>query len=188
MVSLVDSGSSVALAQDPIESVLARLDEPRVVESLHQLIDHVDLLAVLVVGLDGLVSRGDTIADSLADGFQELRHADKPPVDVAQLLSLGQQFIDAAPALLSFLPVVERIASSDLGDPRLIDLAAVVSRAAVNGASEAPSGAIRISGIRSMLRMLKDEDVSRALSFVFSIVKALGQELKPSDPSPTATG
>lgn len=188
MVSTADADVLVAPAQDPIETVLARLDEPSIVDSLHQLIDHLDLLAILIVGLDGLVSRGDTIADSLADGFNELREADKPPVDIAKLLAMGQQFADAAPALLDFLPVVERIASSDLGDPRLIDLAATVSRAAVRGAGEAQSGGTTVTGIRSLLRMLKDEDVSRALGFIFSIAKALGQDLKSNDPSPTAAG
>jgi Protein of unknown function (DUF1641) len=188
VVSTADAGVVAAPAEDPIESVLARLDEPSIVDSLHQLIDHLDLLAVLIVGLDGLVSRGDTIADSLSDGFNELRRADKPPVDVAKLLSLGQQLTDAAPALLDLLPVVERIAASDLGDPSLIDLAATVSRAAVRGASEAQSGRTSVNGIRSLLRSLKDEDVSRALGFIFSIAKALGQELKAADPSPTSAG
>jgi uncharacterized protein YjgD (DUF1641 family) len=35
-----------------------------------------------------------------------------------------------------------------------------------------------------MLRVLKDEDVSRALGFLVSIAKALGQELKSADPAP----
>jgi len=185
-VSITDAGSLARPTHDPIEGVIARLDEPTTVASLHQLIDHLDLLAVLVVGLDGLVSRGDTIADSLADGFNELRDADRPPIDIAKLLAMTQQVADAAPALLEFLPVVERIASSDLGDPRLIDLAATVSRAAVRGANDA--GNTSVSGIRSLLRMLKDEDVSRALGFVFSIAKALGQELRTTDTTPATTG
>lgn len=189
MVSLVEPSPSSRLAPDPIESVIARLDEPGVVESLHKLIDHLDLLAVLVVGLDGLVSRGDTITDSIAGGINELRgSSQKPPVDVAQLLSLGQRVADATPALLEFLPVVERIANSDLGDPRLIDVAATVSRAAVNGAYGSQAGSTTVSGIRSLLRMLKDEDVSRALGFAFSIAKALGQELNSAKPNPTAAG
>ena len=188
LVQSVESGSSASLAPDPIESVIARLDDARTVEALHQLIDHLDLLAVVVGGLDQMVSRGDTIADSIADGLSELRGSQKAPVDFAQLLALGQQFTDAAPALLDFLPVVERIANSDLGDPRLIDLAATVARAAIRGAGEAQAGSTSVSGIRSMLRMLKDEDVSRALGFVFGIAKALGQELKQADPNQPAGG
>lgn len=186
MVSLVEAGSSSGTtAPDPIDGVIARLEDPRTAESLHQLIDHLDLLAVLVVGLDQLVGRGDTIADSIGAGLAELRSVQKPPVDVAQLLAMGRQFTDAAPALLDFLPVVERIASSDLGDPRLTDLAATVARAAIRGSAD--GAAVPVSGIRSLLRMLKDEDVSRALGFVFGIAKALGQELKPAEAKPAAT-
>lgn len=185
MVSLAEPNASAVMSPDPIEGVIARLDDPNVVAALHQLIDHVDLLAVLVGGLDELLRRGDTITESIGGALAELRGVDKLPVDVSQLLTLGQQVAEATPALLEFLPVVERIANSDLGDPRLIDLAATVARSAVAGAVEAQAKAPTVTGIRSMLKLLKDEDVGRALGFVFTIAKSLGQELRRGDAHPT---
>jgi hypothetical protein len=167
-------------ALDPAATVLARLNEPGTAESLHRLLDHLDLLAILVVGLDGLLRRGDTIAESLGSAVREVIPADGPPVDIGQLLSLGQQSVAAAPALLAMLPVVERVAASDLGDPRLVDLASAVSRAAVTAAADADTG--RMKGVRALWRAYRDEDVARALAFTVSVAKALGREL---DQTPT---
>jgi len=52
---------------DPAQALAKRLAEPRTAAAVNTLLDHADLLALLVSGLDGLVSRGDTITDSLAD-------------------------------------------------------------------------------------------------------------------------
>jgi len=45
---------------DPAQALAKRLAEPRTAAAVNTLLDHADLL-------DGLVSRGDTITDSLAD-------------------------------------------------------------------------------------------------------------------------
>jgi hypothetical protein len=147
------------------------------------LLDHLDLLAVLVVGLDGLVRRGDTIADSLGAAVRDVIPAGEPPIDLGQLLSLGQQSVAAAPALLAMLPVLERVAASDLGDPRLVDLAAVVSRAAVEAAADPGE----LKGVRALWKAYRDEDVARALAFTVSVAKALGQELGRTTPKPEGT-
>jgi hypothetical protein len=47
-------------ADDP-NTLAQRLAEPRTAAALNALLDHADLLALLVSGLDELISRGDTI-------------------------------------------------------------------------------------------------------------------------------
>ncbi|MET7392794.1 DUF1641 domain-containing protein [Dactylosporangium sp. NPDC005572] len=176
MVSALDTNLDAGGPPEPINDLLARLAEPRTVESLNRLLDHLDLLALLVVGLDGLLSRGDTIADSIGEAVRELRPAGSS-VDVGQLLDIGQQCVAAAPAVLTMLPVLESVAASELSDPRLIDLASTVSRAAVRGAAEASREPAPKAGLRTLWRAYRDEDVARALAFVVTIAKALGQEL-----------
>jgi uncharacterized protein YjgD (DUF1641 family) len=125
---------------DPAQALAERLAEPRTAAAINTLLDHADLLALLVSGLDGLVSRGDTITDSLADGVSEL---------------LG----------------------SDLVDPKVIEIAALASRAVTTGAEQASRRDLRVTGVVGLARALRDPDVSRALGFALSIAKALGREL-----------
>ncbi len=163
---------------DPATALAGRLAEPEVADALNTLLDHADLLAILVTGLDGLISRGDTIADALADGVAEIRLAgERTGLDTAKTASSLRQVAASAPRLIDKLPVIEDLLGSDIADPRLIDIVSAVSRAAVRGAEQAQSTDLKVTGLRALLRALKDPDVSRALGFVLSIAKALGAEL-----------
>nr|7UTD_Q Chain Q, Type 2 [NiFe]-hydrogenase Huc membrane adapter subunit [Mycolicibacterium smegmatis MC2 155]7UTD_R Chain R, Type 2 [NiFe]-hydrogenase Huc membrane adapter subunit [Mycolicibacterium smegmatis MC2 155]7UTD_S Chain S, Type 2 [NiFe]-hydrogenase Huc membrane adapter subunit [Mycolicibacterium smegmatis MC2 155]7UTD_T Chain T, Type 2 [NiFe]-hydrogenase Huc membrane adapter subunit [Mycolicibacterium smegmatis MC2 155] len=57
----------------PVDGIRRRLDDPQVAEALNSLLDHADLLAVLVKGLDGFVRRGDDIANNLTSAIGELK-------------------------------------------------------------------------------------------------------------------
>jgi hypothetical protein len=195
----VTSASVIANARsaDPAEALAERLSDPRVAASLTILLDHADLLAVLVTGLDALVSRGDTIADSLADGVAELRTAgEQTQADRAQLAGAARQLKALTPAvldklplmesLLNGLPVLESLVSSDLADPRLIGISGTVARAVVRGAEDAATAPVPATGIRALLRALKDPNIARALGFVLSIAKALGKDLEDTRTAPPA--
>jgi hypothetical protein len=181
----VTSVSVIKTAQSPDTPAAAlaeRLADPKVAASLNTLLDHVDLLAVLVTGLDALISRGDTIADSLADGVSELRAASQQPrMDAARMAMTLQQVSALAPPLVEKLPVLENLLGSDLADPRVIDVASTAARAIVQGADQAQATQTKITGVRALLRALKDPNVSRALGFVASIAKALGKELNETN-------
>jgi Protein of unknown function (DUF1641) len=160
------------------QALADHLAEPRTVAALNTLLDHADLLAVLVSGLDELVSRGDTIAESFADSVSELRAAGQPArSSAAQLVTTAQQLGTLTPALVGKLPVLEALLSSDLAAPELIEVAGMASRAVITGADQAQVSDLKVTGVVGLLRALKDPDVSRALGFVLSIAKALGKEL-----------
>lgn len=163
---------------DPVEALAQRLADPRTAAALNTLLDHADLLAVLVSGLDSLVSRSETITDSLIGGVTELRAAGEPArSNAAQLVTTAQQLGTLTPAILDKLPVLEALLGSDLADPRVIEFASVASRAVTVGAEQAESADLKVSGVRAIMRAVKDPDVSRALGFVFAVAKALGKEL-----------
>jgi uncharacterized protein YjgD (DUF1641 family) len=177
-----------ARTADPADVLAERLSDPRVASSLNTLLDHADLLALLVTGLDGLLSRGDTITDSIADSVSELRTAGgrtwpdaAGAVDtvkrLAVILPLFTDNLPALESLLDRLPVLVSLLSSDLADPRVIDLAGAASRAVVTGANQAAAGPAPATGIRALLRALKDPDVSRALGVGLTIAKAFGKEI-----------
>ncbi|MFN8033200.1 MAG: hypothetical protein U0Q47_07875, partial [Mycobacterium sp.] len=62
-----------AVAVTPADTVRDRLDDPQVAAALNTLLDHADVLAVLVSGLDGFVRRGDTITNTVSTAVAEFR-------------------------------------------------------------------------------------------------------------------
>jgi uncharacterized protein YjgD (DUF1641 family) len=125
------TSSPPAVRQESLESLKARLDEPQVAAALANLLDHADLLAVLLVGLDGLVSRSETIGDALASGMGEFREltASLPRPDGVS----GGDVVAGLVTLSAVLPRVAgplaRIAESGVLD-RMVDSGLLDSLAA----------------------------------------------------------
>ncbi|MFC4945129.1 DUF1641 domain-containing protein [Pseudonocardia sp. GCM10023141] len=161
--------------RSPADDLLERLDEPKVVAALNTLLDHADLLAVAVVALDGFLSRGDVIADSLFDAVGELRgvtagaSGSLAGIDVKGVVNtvstLAGPLVAATPALTTLL--------AGVSEPRTVavvgQLTGAVADADRTASATGPSGAF------ALLRALKDPDVSRGLGFFLALVKAFGQ-------------
>jgi hypothetical protein len=163
------------------DAVVAKLEDPRVAQALCDLLEHADLLAILVTGLDGMVRRGDTITGGLAKTVGDWRGAlaaasqDGEPVDLeklaASLRTLSAAISDATPGL-------ESLFRSDLTDPRAVEVASAMARSLIDGAEAAKDDPGRPMGVLALLRALKDEDVSRGLNFMLHVAKAFGRHLK----------
>jgi hypothetical protein len=170
---------------DRVEALIARLDDPQVASSLNALLDHVDLLVLLVEGLDGLLRRGDTITDSLTQGVEDLRGLEGGAAvpTAGQVVELTQGLTRLTPTLVDLLPTIEQLLRSDLGDPRVIEIAGMGGRALTRGAQQAEAQQPRVSGVLALMKVLKDDDVARGLGFLVSVAKAFGQELKATNPA-----
>ncbi len=168
------------LVSDRAETLRARLDDPKVADALGTLLDHADLLALLVSGLDAFIARGDVIADSLTDGVQDLRTvsggtAFPPPEDLGKLVvSLGALTATLGQAA----PVLDRVIASDVTGQPALDVVSLAARALVEGHARAQANESRVAGLRSMLRVLKDDDVGRGLGFLVEVSRALGRQLE----------
>lgn len=170
---------SPLIAPSPADPLLAKLDDPRVTEALSDLLEHADLLALLVVGLDGMLRRGDEVTGAISDVVGQLRDGglneklsslDLPRL-AESLSTLSSLASEAGPALDSLL-------KAGLTDPRLIDVVSVATRSVITGAEKAKVEPVRASGVFSLMRALKDEDVARGLSFLIQVARAFGQEIK----------
>jgi hypothetical protein len=157
------------VAQSPADELLERLDDPRVAASLTHILDHADMLAMLIVGLDGFIRRGDTIAEALADGVNDLRGMQgSGPADVQGLLS---GVVGATPTLAALLN------SPMMSDPRTASTIALLGEALVEGRAEAETAPPGPTGVFGLLRALKDDEVSRGLGLLIQVAKALGRKL-----------
>jgi Protein of unknown function (DUF1641) len=172
--------------ESPGDDLIQRLDDPQIASSLALILDHADLLATIIVGLDGLLRRAEVIGDSLASGVAEVRELAAssngqrpwPSVDVAALSDtvtrLSAAAVDATPAL-------DRLLHSPLTDPQTADVLAEVGEALLEGkraAAEDPRGP---KGVFALMRVTKDPDVSRGLGFMIQIARAFGRRLAPPE-------
>lgn len=176
------------VASPELAGLIERLEDPRVASGLQNLLDHVDLLAILVVGLDGFVARSEVIGEALADSVTELRtaaEATKPaePVDVGGIVS---SLVALSSALPKLTPTLTRVADEDflanmldsgIFSPESLAHIGVLAGAVNQGATDATEQPIQIKGAMSMYRQLKDPDIARGLGYTLSILKAVGHAL-----------
>lgn len=169
-----------AVAVTPADSVRDRLDDPQVAAALNTLLDHADVLAVLVSGLDGFVRRGDTITDTVSSAVAEFRGASAagiPGADalkgvdvqslVASLATLSGSVVGATPALNTLL-------SSGLTDPQAAQVLASLGDSLVDGKAGAANPP---KGLYGLWKATKDPDVARGLGFLLAVAKSFGRRV-----------
>lgn len=192
--SLTAPPAGDALIEDsPGDDLIQRFDDPQIAASLAVILEHADLLATLVTGLDGLLRRAEVIGDSLAAGVAEVRGLSAagngqrpwPSVDVAALSDtvtrLSAAAVDATPAL-------EKLLQSPLADPQTADVLAEVGEALLEGKRAAAQDPRGPKGIFALMRVTKDPDVSRGLGFMIQIARAFGRKLAPPEQSENPGG
>lgn len=181
-------GPSAGRPAGSAQQLAARLEDPRVAASLDTLLDHADLLAVIVSGLDAALTRSPTMMVALSQGLEDARKLSGESLpDPSELTRLAQGLSTLVGPLTEMLPTLEALMKSDLADPRVIDTASMASRAVVAGAEQARREQPEISGVFALMRALKDPDVSRGLGFVVAVAKAFGQQLRGTGQTPRAT-
>lgn len=175
---------------EALDSLSRRLAEPQVVASLNNVLDHADLLALLVVSLDGFINRSEVIGDALVDSFADLRtaaEATSNPLDGVDVRELVSSLMTMSSLLPKFTPtltrtidsgVIETVLDSGIATPIVIEQIARLAHGLVNGAQLAATEPIKVKGAVSLLKVLKDPDINRALSFFLSVLKSVGAEIQ----------
>lgn len=178
--------------QASLDSLMERLDDPQVAAALINLLDHVDLLAILIVGLDGFVSRSETIGDALVDGIDELRGVAAANSEAVGSLELGA-ILASVMTLSTSLPritpavtrvvdsgLIEHVLDSGITDPAMVTEIARIGRGLTAGAQRADAEPLPVNGLFSAMKLLKDPDIQRAVSYFAAVAKSIGVELAPS--------
>ncbi len=188
--SLIEGLDADALiAESPGDEVIARLDDPRIASSLSLILDHADLLATLIVGLDGMLRRADVIGDSLASGVAEVRglaasgngRRPWPTIDIG---ALSDSITRLSAAVVDATPAIETLLHSALTDPQTVQILAEAGEALLEGKQAATADPRGPKGVFALMRVTKDPDVSRGLGFMIHIARAFGRQLAPPEPAP----
>ncbi len=111
----MSTSNGVSLATTGADRLRQRLDDPATAAALNDILDRLDVIALSVNSLDGLLRRSDTIIESARDGVADLRQAAPKDLDLEKTLSqLGQSLpavLEALPELSRTLPQLTRLAS-----------------------------------------------------------------------------
>lgn len=159
----------------PIDAVAERLNDPAVAASLVTVLDNAELLSTLVLGLSGLMERGDMIMDAVAEGVNDFKAAGgaSKPDGAPSLAELGQM----AGQLSTAAPALTRVTESAMVAPETIDLLAMLSEAATEGAANARANNTEVTGVFSAAKTLKDPEVQKGLGFIIEIARSLGRRM-----------
>lgn len=158
---------------EPVDAVMERLNDPAVAASLVTLLDNAELMSTLVLGLSGLLERGDLILDAVAESVNDVKTAATEGADsypsLPELSKLAKQSQEALPLLSSIL-------DSSMASPETIELLGNMTDAATEGVARAQSQGTQVVGVRGALRALKDPDVQHGLGVLLEIAKSIGQK------------
>lgn len=163
----------------PIDTLKKQLDDPAVASALGDILEHADLLAILVVGLDGFISRSEAIGDELASSFGDLRGLAEGTglagIDASGIIASIKKLSSAMPALTHMVDsgLLDSLVDS-VAQPAAVEQLGHLTKGVADGLSAPP---VEIGGAFSLLRQLKDPEVSRGLSFGLTMLKSIGSEL-----------
>lgn len=114
-----------AIPQTPQEQLQVRLADPRTVDSLNRLLDHLDTISASVEMLDSFIRRSSEVVDNVSDSVAELRSHDtgetlKVVENLPKLARVGTKMVEVADS-----PAVDRLLRSGLlerlSEPRTIE-------------------------------------------------------------------
>ncbi len=169
-----------AVAVTPADSVRDRLDDPQVAAALNTLLDHADVLAVLVSGLDGFVRRGDTITNTVSTAVAEFRGASAAGIPGADALkgvdlqSLASSLATLSGSVVGATPALNTLLSSGLTDPQAAQVLASLGDSLVDGKAGAANPP---KGLYGLWKATKDPDVARGLGFLLAVAKSFGRRV-----------
>jgi hypothetical protein len=170
----------VAQQHSEVDRLVDRLNEPRTAASLHQLLDNVELLAVLISGVDGLARKGEIIGDTLAEVVHEIRAAGRATgLDARETT---RQLATLIPTLAEASPAINRILDSPIVEPEPIAILSETAVALVKGLQAAQANQTMV-GLRGLIKATKDPDVQRGLGFVIEVARVFGRDLADRQPS-----
>lgn len=174
------NGQMIAIS--PADNLRERLDDPEVAASLNDLLDHADLLAILVGGLDEMIRRGDEIGASLVSAVDELKANPGAIPGIESLRSvdlqgLAKSLAALSGALVDATPALSALLTSRLTDPEAVDVLAQLGQALVDGKAAAMADPGGPKGIFGLWRVSKDKDIVRGLGFMIQVARAFGRRL-----------
>ena len=188
---LADAAGSMNVDELAKSKVLERLTDPKTLSTLNELLDRLPLAAFMLESLEGFISRGDTIADSLSEMVGDLKLGDVN-IDVSQFKTMMEslpKFKEAGEKLLDSelmgdgLPKVidagVSMVESGMLDKEVVSILGDLGKKSAETYREVASQPVEpIGGLWATLKATKDPDVQKSVGFFFAFAKAFSKHLK----------
>jgi uncharacterized protein YjgD (DUF1641 family) len=181
----------------------AKLEDPKTAALLGSILDRLDVLDLALESVDGVLRRGEVIADSVGETLRDAAGIGAAPKDGAEGERLDPMhalatIIQLAPKLLRTLeslePALGSQALSHMAQPRVLDALAqlaeskVLEREVVDSVGTVGEALLatternrnqpRSIGLFGMLSVLGNPDVKRAMGFFATFMEEYGRRLR----------
>lgn len=173
-MAMTEPAAQHAAGSAPVDAVMERLNDPGVAASLVTLLDNSELLSTLVLGLSGLVERGDLIMDAVAEGVGDMKAAAKDQNGSGELPSISELGAVAG-QLSAAAPLLTNVLESSIATPESIAVLSDLADAAAEGQRNAIANNTRVDGVRGAMKTLKDPEVQQGLGVLVEIARSLGR-------------
>lgn len=178
--SFMSTSNGVPLATGAADRLRQRLDDPATAAALNEILDRLDVIALSVNSLDGLLRRSDVIIENARDSVNDLRESSPKNLDLEKTLTqLGQSLpgvLDSLPELSRSLPQLTRLAAR-LNEPEtsaaidtVLDNAAVLALAAQSADSLLKRSDVIIENVAGSVRdVVGSDSVANVATFEQSL-------------------
>ena len=178
---LADAAGAINVDELTKSRVLERLTDPQTLNTLNELLDRLPLAAFMLESLEGFISRGDTIAESLADSVGDLRGLDTEKTQrltaaLPKVMEAGEKLLDSG--VIEDMPklIDAGLAAVDAGllEPEVIQTVGRLAKVGLQSLEEVTAKEIEPlgGGVMGMMSVTKDKDVQKMIGFVVSMAKA----------------
>ncbi|MEO1087975.1 MAG: DUF1641 domain-containing protein, partial [Acidobacteriota bacterium] len=133
------------------------------------LVDKIELVAFLIEGVDGFLRRGDDVAETLAEGADDLRQA-LPKIDGEQMRRLS----DRMPELLE---AGEVLAEAGMFEASTVEVLGRLGRTIAESHTEIRRQPPTPVGLFGLLRALKDPQIQNSLQLALDVARRYGGKL-----------
>jgi uncharacterized protein YjgD (DUF1641 family) len=171
------------------DALFEKLEDSRVVEALVSLLDKSDKLAFFTEVLEGFLQRNEGLLEVVSRRVGQLGRAGTSAlgkslekVDLDDLKSASGQIQGMLPLLRDVANQFTVLKQSGFFDPDVVEVVGRTGRAMAATARDPKAYSIDARGVFSLLGLLKDPDIARALNFVISFARHLGGDFNQGGP------
>ncbi len=169
--------------------LLERLTQPQTLELLNQLLDRLPLLVMVVQGLDELLRRGETVADSLGESLREvvqgLAQVDQPALVqtlrlLPRLVEVGNRLVESGILEQAFPKLVEagqQMLASGMLDAEVVRTLGQLGKALAESCREALQHPPEpIGGLWGLYRATRDPEIQKVLGFLVAVARGFSRK------------
>ena len=142
-------------------------------------LDRLDTAAFALQATDGFLSRGEVVADSLADGAAELKRLE-PDETVTNMITV---FTEGLPKMTQ---AASQMMQSGMLDANVVGTLGEVGAVVAEAHAEAKANPPRPLGLFGLMRAMRDPQIQAALGLAMHVAKRLGEHAEQSEGSSRA--